>query len=280
MSTLLLGTEALREEAERAPRMAPVWLLEPPVNNSEDRHSDASRRAFRQRWSIEDETKLLVVVSRLDHDMKAEGIAQVIESVRRLADPGLRLAIVGGGDAEGLLAGLADAANAALGWPAVIMTGPLRDPGPAYSAADLVLAMGGAALRALAFEKPLIVLGEDGFSKPFAPDTLAYFLRNGYYGRGHDGDPVNALSGQIVSTIELAASTDLATWGGTVLQSRYSLTTITDRLLAIYDQALRQTSLPRRLVDVAYVVGLYQARRFRQTLAAHRPLRSLARKSR
>lgn len=263
MTPLLLGTEALRDEAARSVRKAPVWLLEPPVDTRADQHSTAARAEFRGRWSIEADTSLVVIVSRLDHDMKAEGIARAIRTMRVIADPSLQLAIVGGGDAESLLAELATEVNDALGWRAVLLTGPMQDPSPAYSAADLVLAMGGAALRALAFERPLVVLGEDGFSLPFTPGTLEYFLRNGYYGRGCAGDPAVALGEHIVSTLALAGSSELAGWGRQVLLSRYSLTTVSDRLLTIYDAALRQTSRLRHEVDAAYVAARHHARRLR-----------------
>ena len=60
----------------------------------------------------------------------------------------------------------------------------MADPRPAYAAADIVIGMGGSALRGLAFAKPLIVVGEDGFSELLTPDNVSTFLSQGWYGRG------------------------------------------------------------------------------------------------
>lgn len=263
MTPLILGTESLREEAARAMRSAPVWLLEPPVDSTADQHDERARAAFRDQWSVGDTTTLLVIVSRLDFDMKAEGIAHAIRTMELSRDPACQLAVVGGGDAQHALTQLADEVNTALGWRAVVMTGPLEDPSSSYSAADLVLGMGGAALRALAFQKPLVVLGEGGFSKPFTPETVGYFLHEGFYGRGNVHDPVNSLHTSIVSTLALARSSDLAQWGRQILLTRFSLSRAADRLLTIYDIALERTTGFRRAADATYVSARYLARRSR-----------------
>ena len=47
----------------------------------------------------------------------------------------------------------------------VLLTGEIADPRSAYAAADVVVGQGGSALRGMAFGKPLIVVGEEGFSE-------------------------------------------------------------------------------------------------------------------
>ena len=44
--------------------------------------------------------------------------------------------------------------------------------------------MGSSALRGLAFAKPVIVVGEKGFSEVFSPETADMFLYSGMYGLG------------------------------------------------------------------------------------------------
>src|SRR5207237_10898328 len=89
-----------------------------------------------------------------------------------LGQPDLDLVIVGTGDAEDVVRRKAEAANRRLGRPAVVLVGPMNDPRPAYAAADLVLGQGGSAIRAMSFTKPLIVIGEKGFSLPCLKSTL------------------------------------------------------------------------------------------------------------
>jgi hypothetical protein len=51
-----------------------------------------------------------------------------------------------------------------------------------------MLGMGGSALRALAFAKPLVVQGERGFWSLLTAQTQPVFLRQGWYGVGSDVD--------------------------------------------------------------------------------------------
>jgi L-malate glycosyltransferase len=51
--------------------------------------------------------------------------------------------------------------------------------------------MGGSALRAMAFGKPVIVVGEQGFSEPLTPETSEGIYYRGLYGVGN-GSPDNA----------------------------------------------------------------------------------------
>ena len=80
---------------------------------------------------------------------------------RLLAAQGIpvELAVVGDGPVRDKVLQRAERANALAGRRAVILTGSLDDPRPAYAAADVLLGMGGSALRGMAFEKPLIVQG-------------------------------------------------------------------------------------------------------------------------
>ncbi len=63
-----------------------------------------------------------------------------------------------------------------------MFTGALLDPRPAYAAADIVVGMGGSALRGMAFGKPVVVVGERGFSLPLTPATADSLYYKGMYG--------------------------------------------------------------------------------------------------
>ena len=172
-----------------------VWLMEPPVDVRLDRPDDAGGRSFRHEHGIGDDELAVVVVSRLDVDLKAEGIGYAMRAVATLDLPELRLVVVGDGNAADDLRAEADRVNAALGRPAVVLTGALVDPRPAYAAADVMLGMGGSALRCLAHGKPLVVLGERGFARTFVPETVGYFSDAGFFGDEREADPVGHLAG-------------------------------------------------------------------------------------
>ena len=63
----------------------------------------------------------------------------------------------------------------------------LLDPRPAYAAADIVIGMGSSASKGMAFGKPLVVQGEQGFWKLLEPATLPIFLAQGFWPRWHPG---------------------------------------------------------------------------------------------
>jgi glycosyltransferase involved in cell wall biosynthesis len=185
------GTPEVVDQAKAAGR-GRVELMLPPVDvhlNAPNRVDSAS---FRRRYGIEDGDVTLVTVSRLAHWMKSESLLRTIDAVRTLGrDLPLRFVIVGEGTAQARLQQLADKVNNELKRSAVILAGALVDPRPAYAAADVVVGMGGSALRGMAFGKPVIIVGERSFSATLTPETAASFYYKGIYGVGC-GDPSNS----------------------------------------------------------------------------------------
>jgi glycosyltransferase involved in cell wall biosynthesis len=173
-------------------------LLVPPVDVQSNAPDVVDPRPFRERYAVTDREILLVTVSRLADSMKGESLRRTIDVVRTLGRHlPLRLLLVGDGMLRASLQQLADAANVELGRAAVALTGALLDPRPAYAAADLVVGMGGSALRAMAFGKPVVIVGERGFSAAFNAQTAESFYYKGIYGVG-DGRPGNT---QLISDI-------------------------------------------------------------------------------
>jgi glycosyltransferase involved in cell wall biosynthesis len=185
------GTPALVDQAKATGRRR-VELILPPVDIHLNAPGAVDPGPFRQRYGIVDSDITLVTVSRLEEWMKRESLFRTVDVVRALGrDLPLRLVIVGDGTARTKLEQLAGEINAELGRPAVVLTGALLDPRPAYAAADIVVGMGGSALRGMAFGKPVVIVGEQGFSAPLTPETAESFYYEGIYGRG-DGSPGNA----------------------------------------------------------------------------------------
>jgi glycosyltransferase involved in cell wall biosynthesis len=185
------GTPELVDRAKAAGRRR-VELILPPVDVHRNAPNAVDPRPFRERYDIEDGDIALVTVSRLVDQMKGESLFRTVNAVCMLGrELPLRFVIVGDGTARAKLERLADETNAELGRPAVVLTGALLDPRPAYAAADIVVGMGGSALRGMAFGKPVVIVGEQGFSAPFTPETAESFYYKGIYGRG-GGSPSNA----------------------------------------------------------------------------------------
>lgn len=241
---MTFGTAELQARAAEVWR-SPVALLEPPVDTEANRPGAVAPAAF-------GDGPTAVIVSRLSRTLKLEGVLRAIRAVRSLA---ATLVIVGDGDAFADVA--AEAAVA--GGGTAVLTGALADPRPAYAAADVVLAMGGSALRAMAFAKPVVVLGEQGFSEVFSPETAEQFLWQGFYGLGDGDRREHRLAAQLGALFADPARRDaLGELGRRTVDERYALTPAAARLEAMYRQVVEAGPQPRpaRLVEGARTLAV------------------------
>lgn len=205
-------------------------LLLPPVDIDKNAPGIVDGSTFRRAIGLENEDIAIVVISRLAVG-KTESITQAIEVVRDLPQESrLRLVVVGDGSERGSLEQIAAKCNAHLGRRAVILTGSIIDPRPAYAAADIVIGMGGSALRGMAFAKPVIIVGEPGFAKVFSPYTRAAIHSTGMYG-WRDLDPsTRRLKAALteLATMDSAARFNLGQFGREYVVSNYSLDVVTE----------------------------------------------------
>lgn len=225
------GTPELVDQARAAGRRQ-VELILPPVDVTQDAPGAVDPQPLREQCGVAPHEIVIVTVSRLADFMKAESLLRTIDVVRKLGrELPVRFVIVGDGAARAQLEQLATQTNAELGRPAVVFTGALIDPRPAYEMADIVVGMGGSALRGMAFGKPVVVVGERGFSSAFGPETADFFYYKGMYGIG-DGNPDNA---QLAAAIR-ALATDgekrarLGEMSRAFVAEHYSLETVSARL--------------------------------------------------
>ena len=122
----------------------------------------------------------------------------------------------------------------------MVLTGRLDDPRPAYAAADIALGLGGSALRAMSFARPLLALGIGGFSRPVTPATVEHFFHEGFYGIGAgdlDPAPLAAQLAELAGDPELRAR--LGQWSRQLVLDRFSLKQAADTLEDTYARAVR-----------------------------------------
>jgi glycosyltransferase involved in cell wall biosynthesis len=200
-------------------------------------------KPFRERYGIKDGDITLVTVSRLDVQMKSESLLRTVACVRALGhDLPLRFVIAGDGTARTKLDRLAVEVNAELGRPAVVLTGALLDPRSAYAAADIVVGMGGSALRGMAFGKPVIVVGEQGFSAPFTPETAESFYQRGIYGLGDASSSNARLVAQIRALAEhLDQRLDFGQFSRQFVLRYFSLETVSAQFAAFCRNSAAET---------------------------------------
>lgn len=235
------GVPELVDKA-RAQGRSNAQLILPPVDVHHNAPGVVDSQSFCAAHGLSERCIKIVSVSRLSEWMKSESLVRSIEAVRSVGkDLPLQLAIVGDGGARARLETLATRCNAELGRAAVVFTGALLDPRPAYAAADIVIGMGGSALRGMAFAKPVIVVGEEGFAAPFSPQTSDEFYYRGLYGRGDGAADAIRLAGIIR---ELASQPDqlpvLGEYARHYAVRHYSLETVAGQLSEICARAVAE----------------------------------------
>lgn len=255
---VIVGTQEMAANARRSRPW--VELMEPPVDTVSDSPVLDAATA-RGRFGIAPNEIIVTVVSRLHADLKREGILSAIDAVGRLSArfQGLRLFIVGDGPSRPEIERVAASTNARVGRDVIALTGTLIDPRDAYIASDIMLGMGGSALRSMAFAKPLVVQGERAFWKLAEPDTVDLFLHQGWYGIGDGGDGSKLLEGILEKLIKRPERwAELGAFGRELIVTRFSLEVAARRQEAIYRDAMRRRpSLMHRVSGVARATARY-----------------------
>lgn len=258
---LTVGTHQIAEAEAGAGRSA-VNVLEPPVDVDANRPGlDLAQGELRRMWGIADGGFVVAVVSRLARELKLEGILSAMDAVASLpVTMRVCLLIAGDGPARAEVSERAEQINILTGWRTVVLTGELADPRAAYDMADVCIGMGGSALRALAFGKPLVVQGEAGFWELLTPSSLETFLWQGWYGVGSGqaggASALRRILFEILPAEVLRA--ELGGFGRRVVEHRYSLRHAAEAQLDIYRAALDPASSSR----TAYVRELEAAGHF------------------
>jgi glycosyltransferase involved in cell wall biosynthesis len=243
---LIVCAEDIRRQAVEAGH-GQVTVVEPTVDSRANSPGIEDAR-FRYRYGLADGIPLVAVVSRLARQFKLEGLLAACDAVGELASSGVavQFAIVGDGPEREAVRHAAAAANARAGRQVAVLTGELQDPRPAYAAADIMLGMGGSALRAMAFAKPLVVQGERGFWELLTPDSAPAFLAHGWYGLGANTDS-RAEGARRLQQILRRLLADPASWprlgalGRRIITERFSL----DRAAALQEVVYAAAVQPR-----------------------------------
>jgi glycosyltransferase involved in cell wall biosynthesis len=250
---VVVGTEQIAASEDARGRKL-VSVIEPPVDIGANRPSASveARDELCARWGLRPDRPIVVAVTRLARQLKLEGLLTAIDTIVHLhPDRPAQLLVVGDGEARCEVEERARWANEALGCHAVVLTGELADPRPAYDAADICLAMGGSALRSMAFAKPLIVQGEAGFFRLLTPETLPEFLWTGWYGHGTTtGNPVGELAILLRGLLrDPVRRLELGSFGRSVVEDRFSLAAAGRRQVEVYESAVEGRGGVRRLPD-------------------------------
>lgn len=246
---LLVGTEQIAD-TERGFGRNFVSVMEPPVDTDLNNPClELKQAAPMLHFGIDPETLKIVMVNRLAHEMKLEGILAAIDVVGALeTSREVQLIIVGDGPARAEVEAAAHKVNERWGTPRIVLTGQLEDPRWAYQIADVTLGMGGSALRSLAFAKPLIVQGEQGFWRLLTADSQQEFLWQGWYGIGPGPQHGTAQLREALLPLldDAPLREELGQLGLQLLEARFSLRSAAQRQIAFYESVLAEADVPSR----------------------------------
>jgi glycosyltransferase involved in cell wall biosynthesis len=236
---LTVGTrQLLRTVTARHPAS---MLLEPTVDTAANRPVDQDDA--KRRLGIAPGTLVVSLVTRLVPELKLEGVLSAITVVGELAGAlPVTLVITGDGPARAQVEAAAERVNSGRATPAVRVTGALADPRCVYDAADITLGMGGSALKAMAFEKPLVVQGEHGYWRLLTPETLPEFLEQGWFGIGDSGPEAGRTTlRQILHRLltDPPRRRELGEFSRAIAESTFGLDRAADRLEGFYAESIR-----------------------------------------
>lgn len=257
------GTPEVAEQARERGHANARYLL-PPVDIGANAPGVCNGEPFRKRHGIAEDETLFVSVSRLTQFMKSESVLRTMDVVRELGrELPVRYIAVGDGAARKELERRGDQINRELGRPAITFPGALVDPRPAYAAADAVIGMGGSALRGMAFAKPVIVVGVNGFAATLAPESAEAIFYRGTYGHGDGSNSELAASVRQLAT-DSSARMALGDFSRKFVVERYSLQSVSAQLLELCRSTARRKPAFRSLLsDSCRTAAVYlRERRF------------------
>ncbi|MCL2401858.1 MAG: polysaccharide pyruvyl transferase CsaB [Oscillospiraceae bacterium] len=157
--------------------------------------------------------------------------------------PGVQIVIAGGGDVYDTLKANADAANAAIGANAVIMTGPRTDINEILAACDVFVGVARSAMEAMATAKPVIIAGAQGYIGLLTPDNLQMAADANFTGRGCALPTSELLLRGIIDFFSNVSTEDrisLGNFGRDLISRDYSISRMTDDCIHAYEAAERR----------------------------------------
>jgi len=149
----------------------------------------------------------IVFVSRMDTDcsLGARLLCEIAPRLDRLW-PGVKIELVGGGEAYAQVRELARRTNEALGREAVRAVGRAADARPYVRGAALFVGVSRAALEAMACGVPVVLCGNEGFGGLLTPSELEGAARSNFTARGAKTPTADALLDSVAQIIAMTAA--------------------------------------------------------------------------
>ncbi len=193
-----------------------------------------------EEFSLEQDTKKIVYISRMDSDraLVAFHLAQIVPELVKI-DPNIEIVIVGGGDVYDELEEKVNEINEHLGKRYIVLTGARTDIYKFAALSDIFVGVSRSALEAMACEKPVIVAGNEGYLGIFDTDKLKNAISTNFCCRGLENSTPELLLRdlKILLNNENAENERLGTFSRKIIIKNYSLSKMAGDCVKMYNAA-------------------------------------------
>jgi polysaccharide pyruvyl transferase CsaB len=199
--------------------------------------------------------KKIVNISRMDKDMShaAHRLIEIAPEVYARI-PSSRIVIVGGGNDFEAVKAKAEAMNDTLGCRFIIVTGTRTDVPKFLNMADIFVGVSRSALEAMAFAKPVILAGGQGYLGVFDKSKYDEAVRTNFTCRGCEEVDTENLKRDLFSLMDASVDKlkELGEYAREMVRNDYS----TERMAADTLQLYHKMRKPRKAIDVL-ISGYY-----------------------
>ncbi len=202
---------------------------------------DADCSDILEEFSLEQNTKKIVYISRMDSDraLVAFHLVEIVPELVKI-NPDIEIVIVGGGDVFDDLKAKADAVNEKLGKRYIVLTGGRTDIYKFCALSDIFVGVSRSALEAMSCEKPVVVAGNEGYIGIFDQDKLAVSIDTNFCCRGLvESSPKLLLRDlKTLLTNDEEENERLGLYSRNIILKNYSLSKMAGDCVTMYEAAL------------------------------------------
>ncbi len=215
---------------------------------------DAECSDIVEEFSLEQNTKKIVYISRMDEDraLVAFHLAEIVPELVKI-NPDIEVVIVGGGNVYDELEAQVNDINKKLGKRYIVLTGGRTDIYKFAALSDIFVGVSRSALEAMACEKPVIVAGNEGYIGVFNEDKLAPAIDTNFCCRGLAASTPELLLRDLTTllTNETEENDRLGAYSRRIILENYSLSKMAGDCITMYNAALDEKEYD------AVVLGYY-----------------------
>lgn len=201
---------------------------------------DADYSDIMEEFSLEQNTKKIVYISRMDSDraLAAFHLAEIVPELVKV-NPDIEVVIVGSGNVYDKLEEKVNKINAQLGKRYIVLTGGRTDIYKFAAMSDVFVGVSRSALEAMACEKPVIVAGNEGYLGIFDEDKLENAIDTNFCCRGLVESSPQLLLNDLTTllTNENQENERLGSFSREIILKNYSLSKMTNDCIKMYKAA-------------------------------------------